>query len=61
MTLRREGACTSSISAASCITAADYCEITLPKEYTEVQERDHACHVRYNRISGTEKGEIVGG
>jgi hypothetical protein len=60
VTLRREGACTSSISVASWITAADYCEITLPKGYTGIQEKDYACHVRDNRISGTEKGEITG-
>jgi hypothetical protein len=60
VTLRREWACTSSISAANWITAADYCEITLLKGYTGVQEKDYACHVRDNRISGTGKGEIAG-
>ena len=30
------------------------------KGYTEVQERDHTCHVRDNHISGTKKGDIVG-
>ena len=29
------------------------------KGYTEVQERDHVCHVRDNRISGTEKRSPV--
>jgi hypothetical protein len=37
------------------------CDIALPKGYTEAQERDHARHVRDNRISGTEKEEIAGG
>jgi len=36
-------------------------DIALLKGYTEAQERDHARHVRDNRISGTEKGEIAGG
>jgi hypothetical protein len=31
------------------------------KRHTEAQEGDHACHVRDNRISGTQKGEIAGG
>ena len=31
------------------------------KSDAEVRERDHACYVRDNRISRTEKGEIAGG
>jgi hypothetical protein len=40
-----------------------YAATRLPYQrgYTEAQERDHACHVRDNRISGTEKGEIASG
>jgi hypothetical protein len=44
-------------------SCAIHTHVTLLREggYAEAQERDHACHVRGNRVSGTEKGEIAGG
>jgi hypothetical protein len=40
-----------------------YAAARLPYQrgYIEARERDHACHVRDNRISRTEKGEIASG
>jgi hypothetical protein len=68
VTLLREGACISSILADDW---DDWFELAVvrfmqlrdcpTKRHTEVQEGDHACHVRDNRISGTQKGEIAGG